>query len=419
VELHYITEIINLQGIEVVELNFESDELVKAVINPTEYVQDCPCCGSHHVIRNGKDGFKNIRHLDISGKKTILVVPRIRMRCKDCGAAFAYSYEFVCGKERYTKKFKAEAYKCAVGSTVVNSADITKSPYSTIERFFKEIVMKLAPLTEEYAQKLASKAANLILGIDDFAVRKGHNYNTGFHDLRNGTILAAAEGRKVDESAEFIKNNSQVKNMQPLAVVMDLAKGYHKFASEVFPNAVRIADRFHVNGYILDAVNEVRRRIRNDSAPQAKLKLTQYKHVINKRNDSLNKDEKIILETLLSYSDELKNVYEFKESLIEWYDCTPNYAVAHGGFQKWLAKGHSLYIPEVETALKTFENWQDEIVNYHKYHFTNAQVEGRNGKIKSLQRRRYFLQNRTYYEAIILLECNKEISEALFKMHIA
>nr|WP_234405652.1 transposase [Paenibacillus sp. IHBB 10380] len=34
---------------------------------------------------------------------------------------------------------------------------------------------------------------------------------------------------------------------------MDLAKSYHTWIKECFPQAIRIADRFHVHGYIIEA----------------------------------------------------------------------------------------------------------------------------------------------------------------------
>ncbi|UOF92887.1 transposase [Fodinisporobacter ferrooxydans] len=54
------------------------------------------------------------------------------------------------------------------------------------------------------------------------------------------------------------------------------------------------------------------------------------------------------------------------------------------------------------------ENWKEEIVSYHLLRFTNAAVEGRNNKIKALQRRHYFTRNTVCYKQRILLECNKE-----------
>ena len=53
-----------------------------------------------------------------------------------------------------------------------------------------------------------------------------------------------------------------------------------------------------------------------------------------------------------------------------------------------------------------------EITNYHQCRFTNAAVEGKNNKIKALQRRSYFLRNRTSYEYRIYLECNCEFLPA-------
>ena len=40
---------------------------------------------------------------------------------------------------------------------------------------------------------------------------------------------------------------------------MDLAKGYHAFIKEIYPSAIRIADRFHVNRYVTEALQLVRK----------------------------------------------------------------------------------------------------------------------------------------------------------------
>ncbi|WP_054744176.1 transposase [Cellulosilyticum ruminicola] len=96
--------------------------------------------------------------------------------------------------------------------------------------------------------------SKLVIGIDDFAIRKGHTYNTGIHDLRNGTLLTVVLGRKYDELITNKNLRQIVDIVSPFAVVMDLAKSYHNFAKEAFP-AIRIADRFHVNRYILTNLN--------------------------------------------------------------------------------------------------------------------------------------------------------------------
>ncbi|MHC1685870.1 MAG: transposase [Clostridiaceae bacterium] len=80
-------------------------------------------------------------------------------------------------------------------------------------------------------------------------------------------------------------------------------------------------------------------------------------------------------------------------------DCCINIIQATNVFDKWLEYGYSIKIPEVDKALKTFKNWKQEIINYHSCRYTNAAVEGRNNKIKALQRRGYFNRNPKSYKS--------------------
>jgi transposase len=226
-----------------------------------------------------------------------------------------------------------------------------ETPYSTTERFFKEAALRIAPVTVTAAQEMARQSARLVLGIDDFAIRKGHNYNTGIHDLRGETLLGIAEGRTLAELHAFMEANPLIAELKPYAIIMDLAKTYHAFAAEFFPKAIRVADRFHVNRYILDALNEIRRRVSKELAPQARLALKRGKHLLNKRNDCLGDADRKQLERLLAYSADLKDAYELKEQLIDWYDLSFNYETAKTGYHRWCAEGYALNIPEINNAV--------------------------------------------------------------------
>ena len=160
---------------------------------------------------------------------------RQRYKCKVCNATFTHKYEFVTGKERYTEGFKIQTYNQCIGATVKHSAEVTKTPYSTAERFFKKIALQISTLTLKAAQEIAKQSTKLILGIDDFAIRKGHNYNTGFHDLRGENLIGIAKGRTLDELRAYMEENPQLAELNPYAIVMDLARGYHSFAADFFP----------------------------------------------------------------------------------------------------------------------------------------------------------------------------------------
>nr|WP_246079696.1 transposase [Paenibacillus piri] len=111
---------------------------------------------------------------------------------------------------------------------------------------------------------------------------------------------------------------------------------------------------------------------------------------------------------LLNYSPLLRRVWEWKEAFTTWYDCSPNFAVAKLGFERWCKQGDQIIDhTAVRSTLKTMCNWKEEIVNYHQCRWTNATVEGRHNRIKAFQRRHYFTRNRNRYRSGILVECNR------------
>ena len=409
--LHDINTLLNLQGVTVKNISEPIDHTVYVTLEPIDSHQPCPSCGSVHTIRRGSSKSRHVRHLDIWENHTLLILPTIRLSCKWCGLNFTWSYSFVEPKSRYTNAFKEKLAKSLDGGTVKHSITLLKVPYTSGERFIKQVLFSLIPLLQEQVHTQAQNCQKLVIGIDDFAIRKGHTYNTGIHDLRTGSLLSVVKGRKCEELLKDESLTQLVRSLSPFAVVMDLAKSYHNFAKEVFPNAIRIADRFHVNRYITDALHAIRKRISKTLPIRQTKELKKNKNFLERRNDSLNEKERLLLETLLKCSTELAQAYWFKEKLIEWYDYS-NKRNALSLLEKWIEFGEHLNIPEIIEALKPFKNWKIEIANYHLCRFTNASVEGRNNKIKALQRRSYFLRNRQIYEYRIYLECNSELLTA-------
>ncbi|MEF3307440.1 transposase [Paenibacillus sp. GYB004] len=129
--------------------------------------------------------------------------------------------------------------------------------------------------------------------------------------------------------------------------------------------------------------------------------------MLNPPSESHSEESRKKLDAMLKYSPLLRSVWEWKEALTTWYDCSPNYVAAKLGFQRWCTQGDQIDHAAVQSALKTMRNWQEEIVIYHQCRWTNATVEGRHNRIKAFQRRHYFTRNRSRYKAGILIECNR------------
>jgi len=126
--------------------------------------------------------------------------------------------------------------------------------------------------------------------------------------------LTHKKQKKFEELRSDVLNYPDIYKLQPIAVVMCLAKYYHTFAAEVFPNAVRIADRFHVIRYILDALQQIRRRVSKEQ-PQHYRLLKSNKSLLSRRPDPLSQREDVLVQQLLSLNPD-RAVYELKEELI-------------------------------------------------------------------------------------------------------
>jgi len=107
------------------------------------------------------------------------------MMCKYCGVNFSWRYSFVQRKSRSTDALKGKVASDTIGSTVKHTSITTNIPYSNCEQHLDILV----PILDQKAKEISSNTNKLVLGIDDFAIRKGHHYNTGIHDIRNASLL--------------------------------------------------------------------------------------------------------------------------------------------------------------------------------------------------------------------------------------
>jgi len=80
-----------------------------------------------------------------------------------------------------------------------------------------------------------------IVGIDDFAWRRGHRYGTIVCDLEQHRIVDLLADREVGTVTTWLKNHSKIE-----VVCRDRGGGYRDAATKGAPQAVQITDRWHL-----------------------------------------------------------------------------------------------------------------------------------------------------------------------------
>lgn len=335
---HFTSLLLDLKELTISNVENINDDFYIHV-QPVEYLQSCPQCKETDVIRKGCAYQRKVRHLSAFGHRVYLLLPSIRLCCKHCGVSFVWQYDCVAPGKRYTKQFEDSLPGHVVGATVTHASKQTQTPATTVERVFKRWMEIECKHVQAVCKEQAIESEKLVLGIDDFAIRKGHTYNTGLHDLRGGTFLDVIPGRKLEDLRAYYQVYPEWAALQTVAVVMDLAKGYHAFIAEAYPSAIRIADRYHVNRYVTEAIQIVRKQVQTDLPSHARKQLKQNFRLLGKRADQLTEKEAKLVDQFLKYSDVLRAVYEWKEAFITWYDCSPSHALAVIGFSRWIEQG--------------------------------------------------------------------------------
>lgn len=96
--------------------------------------------------------------------------------------------------------------------------------------------------------------------MDDFAFKKRHIYGTIIVDETTHKPVAILDGRDGKTLKEWLSKNKHVKT-----ITRDRASAYSSAIKEILPDAMQIADRFHLHQNLLEAIrNTINSVLPND-----------------------------------------------------------------------------------------------------------------------------------------------------------
>jgi len=120
----------------------------------------------------------------------------------------------------------------------------------------------------------------------------------------------------------------------------------------------------------------------------------------------LTEEDKAKLERLFGKLPRLRRLYEVRVRFQQIFDTAADRRMAHGALL-------GLYLdmlgdfPELDAFVRTFEAWQEEILNYFDERKTSGPVEGINNKARVIVKRAYGLKSADSLWTRLVLDLNR------------
>lgn len=244
------------------------------------------------------------------------------------------------------------------------------------------------------------------IGIDEYARRKGHRYNTLLVDLDQGKPIVTFPGRRADEVVAWFRSRPQEELARVEVVVLDMSKTYSAAIKEVFGEQVQIIDRFHVVQQAVVALDAVLRSVhqqldRDDAKALKKLRKRWLKSA-----NQLDVDALIARYEWRRRFPELREVINWIQDLRRWFERTYE-KPAREALLKLIERASQSTLEPLQRMSGTLRRWFEPIARYIRHRYTNGMTEGFNNKVKLIQRRAYGLRNEHNRRKRILADCGK------------
>jgi transposase len=180
--------------------------------------------------------------------------------------------KFRCGNDRCHRKVFSEQTPA-----IIRYARRTKRATKILESFAIELTGRLGSIMSKqlsitvssstitriaHSQQLSDIQQPRVLGVDDWAYRKGVSYGTILIDMETSRPIELLPSRDSQVLKDWLLKYSDVK-----IITRDRASSYSAAIIEACPNAIQIADRFHLLMNLSDALDayfkSISKRIRS------------------------------------------------------------------------------------------------------------------------------------------------------------
>lgn len=321
---------------------------------------------------------------------------RWRVYCRQCHAVFVERLDWLAENPRYTQRFALR-----IGALC---REMTNKAVSEIERLHDSTVKNLDKIYMRKQVARAGMPAPRVIGVDEIAIRKGHDYRIVVSDLDRGRpIWVGGRGRKEEDLDLFFKELGPRKTSCIKLAAMDMWKPFFNSVMKNVPGVHIVHDKFHIMRHLNDALDKVRRCEYHRLAGKDRSFIKGQRYTLLSHRENLTLEGRRALRKLLMLNKRLNVAYLLKESFGQLWDYETE-GWARRFFKRWRDALKWQRLDPYVKFVKMIERHWEGIVSYCRPEnkFSLGMVEGLNTKIGVLQRRAYGYRDEDYLKLKII-----------------
>lgn len=398
-----LTRLCDLQGtnFEVVDCQVREDEITWRIEHRANAIYTCKRCGTEHTSCHDK---KVITLRDVPfGKKTCKwVVKFARILCSCSLQVRNEKVAFRTTHHKLTRRFVdyVEQVLCSKMFTVADVARLFELDYSTVYKIDHEVLRRLV-------QELQIPDPENI-AVDEKSFKKGHSYVTVVTDCDIQKVIWTSEGNRKESLDLFFKILGPERCAKIKTVSKDLHKPYALSCSEYIPQALQVADPFHVVKKLNEVMDDCRKELSVGSAlAVGKRRLIHgLNWVMRYKQENLPEKHLESLDKLAKVNEPLYHAYLHKESFYEFFTFKPSEVkLAENFLVNWIVDAWKSQLKPLQEFGEYLERNTKVILNIILTGRSSAISEGINRKIQVIKSMAYGYRNINYFMLKIMQRC--------------
>jgi len=353
------------------------------------WLRQCSECGeSTRAVHDHSE--RRVRDLPIFEHRVELIVPRLRVACDGCGPKLE-RLPWLEPYARVTRRLGDSVAKLCRVASIRHVAQFFGLDWKTVKALdFASLQRELGPVDLDGLQ---------VIGMDEFAIQKGHRYATVIVEPTRKRVLWVGRGRGRADVRPFFELLGPQRCGRLRAAVMDMNAGYEVEVKHHCPQAAIVFDLFHVVAkYGREVIDRVRvdcaNALRSDKPARRVVKGARW--LLLKNRDNLAPQQDIQLKELLAANRSLFVVHVLRDALKDLWSYR-HAGYAERAWRSWYAKARRSRIEPLKRFAANLKPYLPGILAHCRFPLGTNLIEGINNKIKVIKRMAYGFRDDAYF----------------------